>query len=435
MMNKILKKISLLLIICSLITPSYFVGATGDDTQNNQTESKQESSENSEASTTTGGNTSDSNDDDNSKVETEVSKNDDATLKTLKADGIEFKEAVVLDKTFKYTAVVGYDVESTNITATPNNPLSKIADGSKQGLQQLVVGDNEFKIKVTAESGKELEYTVVITRATNDLKLTKLNIQGQKLNEIFDPENTEYTADVTYNVKSIVVQHGKPKNTTVTVTGNSNLKVGKNTVTITVKNASGDSNVYKIIVTRSDEENIEEDDEKEESTTSEDVIVSEITSDDNNKTSTEASVVVDEKSESNTLRSVIIITSSILLLLIAGLGIYFYVRTGNSEAKKQKKIDKLKKKQAKIEQQLTGLMPVITEDLEEEYLKKEKKQEKNKEVEENIEDEEEFEDTIEINIDEFEEDEEEEIVEPKRRRVDKTIFDEDIDDLFDDRDL
>ena len=394
-MKKIIKKISLLLILCSLIAPGYSVWATSE-----------------EISGDTG-----------SQEEAPVTLSEDATLSKLEIEGVKFDKDFDPNK-FEYKAVVKGDVDSIKIIASPNSVLAELDSSSQTGTQQLKVGDNNFKIKVIAENKKTFEYTITVVRAQSDLNLTKLNIQGQNLNEVFDPEVYEYTADVTNNVTAIKIQTGRPVGTTVSVSGNSNLKVGKNTVIVTVKNEIGDTKEYKIIVTRGDEEDFEDED----ASTSEDVVTSESDSE------ITPVVSVDEDDDKNldtkndnTLRSVIIITSTVLLLLIAGLGIYFYVRTGNSEKKRQKKIEKLKRKQAKIEEQLTGLMPVITEEQEQEYLNKNSNKEE--EIEEFLEDDEELESTIEIDYDDIKNEEK-----TRQRRVDKTIFDDDFDDLFDDRD-
>lgn len=432
-MKKLIKKISLLLIICALVTPGYNVLATGEmNTENNEgtNQTINESTTNESTSNESTKNESTSNESASTETttpEVEQVKNDDATLKELTIDGVEFTEAFTPEK-LEYKAVVAGDVSSVKISATPNNVLSKIDGSSKTGLQELIIGNNTFNVKVVAESGKEITYKITVVRAQSDLNLTKLNIQGQNLNEVFDPENYEYTADVTYNVTSIKVQTGRPVGTNVVVSGNSNLKVGKNTVTVTVKNELDETKVYKIIVTRSSEEKTDED-ETEETVTTEEVITSGITSDITPVVSEDNSDDIDLDTENdNTLRSVIIITSTVLLLLIAGLGIYFYVKTGNSEKKRQKKIDKLKRKQAKIEEQLTGLMPVITDEQEKEYLNKTESKDVEAKPRKNIE--EELESTIEIDLSK-------EIIEPRKRRVEKHVLEDDFDDfddLFDDRD-
>mgnify|MGYP003293646131 CR=1 FL=1 len=423
-MKKLIKKISLLLIICALVTPGYNVWATGEVNTENNEGTNQTTNESTSNESTSNESTST----ETTTPEVEQVKNDDATLKELTIDGVEFTEAFTPEK-LEYKAVVAGDISSVKISATPNNVLSKIDASSKTGLQELPnIGDNIFVVKVVAENGKELPYEINVVRVQTDLNLTLLNIKDQKLNEVFEPEKYEYTADVTYNVRSIEVRQGRPIGTKVVVSGNSNLKVGKNTVTVTVKNELDETKVYKIIVTRSSEEKIDED-ENEETVTTEEVITSGITSDITPVVSEDNSDDIDLDTENdNTLRSVIIITSTVLLLLIAGLGIYFYVKTGNSEKKRQKKIDKLKRKQAKIEEQLTGLMPVITDEQEKEYLNKTESKDVEIKPRKNIE--EELESTIEIDLSK-------EIIEPRKRRVEKHVLEDnfdDFDDLFDDRD-
>jgi len=426
-MEKLFKKISLLLILCALIVPTTFVNAEDPDNTGSVSPTTEEKTE--------------------PTVKEEETKSNDATLGELRVEGIDLDKSFSKDD-LEYKATVKSDVSSVNIIASLPEGSKASLDKSQLGIKNLNVGRNEFSIKVVAEDGKsELVYKIVVTRATDDLKLTKLNIKGQKLNESFDSETFEYTADVDNKVTYVDIQTGKPSGTKVVVSGNSNLKVGKNTITVTVKNDAGESKEYKIIVTRASEDETEEDD----NTTSTET-VSSVTSD---LVTSDSSVVSDvvsdtkdddsDKGSNNSLRSIIIVTSSILLLLIAGLGIYFYVRSGDSEKRRNKKIDKLKRKQAKIEEQLTGLMPVITEEQEKEYLSKNSKDEKeetveevSEEIEEETEDQEyEEDDTVTYYEEEFEttiEIEPEVINATRRKRVDKTIFDDDFDDLFDDRD-
>lgn len=424
-MKKIFKNINLLLILCALIAPTTFVNAEDPD----NTGSIAPTSENTEPTVK------------------EESLSNDATLDELRVEGIDLDSKFSPDD-LEYTATVKSDVSSVNIIAKlPDGSKAKL-DSSQLGIKNLNVGKNTFSIKVVAEDGKsELVYKIVVNRATSDLNLTKLNIQGQKLNEAFDSETYEYTVDVSNDVTSITVQTGKPTGTKVSVVGNSNLKVGKNTVTVTVKNDAGESKEYKIIVTRSIEEDSDKDSDDNTSTESvSSVLTSDNVTSDNLVVDTSEDLDDDNENNNNSLRSIIIVTSSILLLLIAGLGIYFYVRSGDSEKRRNKKIEKLKKKQAKIEQQLTGLMPIITEEQENEYLSRNVEVEK-EEIQDNDKDEVEYEEieeqddeddtSVEYYEEEFEatiEIEPETINKTRRTRMDKTIFDEDFDDLFDDRD-
>lgn len=418
-MKKIINKLFLIFAIVSLVVPTTFVNATEStpgttpETQNPTNEESQEGNKNNQVEEKpTGGDettptTSPSPTPETPKIE--------AKLDSLEVEGYKLKETFSKDKT-DYTLTVKSDVQSITINASATEGVSV----SDTGVKTLEEGLNTFTITAyIAETKESTSYTVKITRSTSDLGLKRLRIKEQiatskngveiPLNETFDPTITDYTADVSYDTQSIIVQAGaNNEDATPQISGNSNLKVGKNTVRIIVKNSSGESQEYRIIVNRASEEEQVESDDDTTSATSSDEITSE----------TVVTPPVDDDSDnnSNTLKYVLVVIFCIILLIIAGLGIYFYIRTGNVEKRKQKRIEKLKKKQAKIDQELTALLPVITDEMIEEHRENAE--------EEKITDKD-FEDTIEL-------EEPIEENEPKitpRKRVEKNVL-EDFDDLF-----
>lgn len=86
--------------------------------------------------------------------------------------------------------------------------------------------------------------------ADNSLKELKLS-HGQ-LSPAFKYNVTSYTATVDYSVTSIAITAvpSNAKATIESVTGNNNLKVGENTISIVVKAENGVTATYKIVVTR-----------------------------------------------------------------------------------------------------------------------------------------------------------------------------------------
>lgn len=333
-----------------------------------------------------------------------------AVLESLEVAGYKFTESFSSDRT-TYKLTVKSSVQSIVINATAKEGVSVVGGGS----QNLSEGENEFKVVAKTTDSQET-YTIKITRSTSDLSLKILSITGHPLNETFDPSVLDYTADVTYDTESVIVKAGtNNSDATQQISGNSNLKVGKNTVRIIVKNSSGEQQEYRIIVNRASEEEEKEEDDDTEDLSSEEVTSSladsDISDDDSNK-------------KSNTLKYVLVVIFCIILLVVAILGIYFYIRTGNSEKRKQKKIEKLKKKQAKIDQELTALLPVITEDMIDEGKEEiEEDTQKTKEYKDD-----EYGDTIEL--DDFLDEDEEEVDVPKaKKRVERNIL-EDFDDLF-----
>ncbi len=338
----------------------------------------------------------------------------DGYLKSLSVAGVTFDQTFQKTVT-EYSAVVTSKTTSINISAVPEVETDTI-DSSEIGFQNLKSGLNTFEIHVKTKEGKTTTYTLKITRATSNMKLKSLRIVGQNLNQMFDPDTYEYTADVTYNVQSIKVQATpEDDNATVTVLGSSDLDVGRNTVRILVKNETGrESEEYTIIVTRGSEEDLMEDDD-------EGVTSSEVEESD-------SSVVppiddVEDPGKGNTLTYVLVCLLCLLLLAIGIIGIYFYVRSGNkSEKRRQKKLEKLQRKQQKIEQEMTGLLPKIPE---EEVV------ENNLSEEENVSNlEADLDDTIEMDTVNLEEEED---IKPKKeeakKRADRNVL-EDFDDLF-----
>lgn len=420
-MKKIKNTLFLLIAICALLTPNFVFAAP----------TQSEGSETNTSENQTG-----------EKTETTVEKEEEETGKeeetkptpSPEASAKEDTEAILSDleisegkwnKTFSpagfdYTITVNSSVSGIIITPEVFGNATVTGD---TGTKSLEMGTNTFTITVTSKKENNTNtYTLKVIRATDNLTLKSLKIRGQNLNEVFAASTYDYTADITYNVESITVQAAADdENATVTVSGSSNLKVGKNTVKIIVKNQAGESEEYRIIVTRGAEGELitpEEDiDDESNQVTSSEIITSVPTSTPDDTTTTPT-----EKSD-DTLKYVLIIVFCVILLIVAGLGIYFYIVTGDSEKRRQKKIAKLKKKQEKINQELTGLLPIITEEYEEEY-------EEESTEEEETEDPIELENTIEIEPSIDEELTENDFEDPKpRKRVDRNVL-EDFEDLF-----
>ncbi|HKL10218.1 MAG TPA: S-layer homology domain-containing protein [Clostridia bacterium] len=73
-----------------------------------------------------------------------------------------------------YSAIVGYDIDFAEITATPQSPLSSVeingqaATGEGVTIEDLSFGENEIEIRVTAQDGvTEATYSFTVTRQRN----------------------------------------------------------------------------------------------------------------------------------------------------------------------------------------------------------------------------------------------------------------------------
>ena len=95
----------------------------------------------------------------------------DATLSSLVLSGVDI--GAFNSGTTSYSAIVGYDVSSTTVTADPNDDGASVtiadANGSAQGTSRAVSlssGDNVIIVTVTAEDGSTTKvYTATVTRA------------------------------------------------------------------------------------------------------------------------------------------------------------------------------------------------------------------------------------------------------------------------------
>lgn len=269
------------------------------------------------------------------KVTRTVSK--DATLKSLNiTNGTldpEFKSDV-----YKYNITVNSDVSSLKIEY-------ELSDSENAGY--LVSGNSKLKngsvvkILVTAEDTSiKKTYELTIIKDETSLDLKKLEINGYALNESFDPETTQYTASIPYEIETISVNASpKDSNATVKVSGLTNLKVGNNTVTITVKDEVGNTKKYQIIVTREKEVTVEEN--------STSIITSSDNNETNNQTSNNSTTIPKNDNDSdNFLKYAIVSLACLILFTIGGIGIYFYLKTSPKKLKKE--LEAIKKEESPI---------------------------------------------------------------------------------------
>ena len=141
------------------------------------------------------------------------------------------------------TFVPGSKAEVSFTTAVPNNITSVDIDATTHdtkatltgtGTQSLDIGNNSFDITVIAESGDTQIYTVNVKRLNDDATLSALGLTNVDFGT-FDKDTTTYTATVPYTTSSTTVS-ATPTDTNATVsgTGNKNLNVGENAVSVEV---------------------------------------------------------------------------------------------------------------------------------------------------------------------------------------------------------
>jgi hypothetical protein len=207
---------------------------------------------------------------------------DDATLKELSVAGYTLSPTFN-KKTTSYSIKVPNSVTSLNVSATPT---SDKATRTISDTSSLKVGMNTVSVKVTAEDGSTNTYTINVERASasstttspktssttksssspktssttkksSDNYLKSLTIESShEISPKFNKDTSSYDVTVPYEVDKLeLLYETSDSKATVKVTGNSDLKVGKNNVIeVTVTAEDGSKRVYTLNVTRNTEE-------------------------------------------------------------------------------------------------------------------------------------------------------------------------------------
>lgn len=255
----------------------------------------------------------------------------------------EFKPDV-----YEYSVTIDDATDSLDIKWELANQYASYFGPSDSRNKDLRNGD-VLELKVIAEAGNSQIYklTIVKENGINSVALKKLEISGYALNEVFHPDTLNYTADIPNVVDKITVQATpQDENSKISITGISNLQVGKNHVKVTVKDKDGNSRVYTIVVTRDEKQEIEE------NPTS--IITSQITDnagDNSNHNSTSTIPPVTPSNPDSFLKYFIVSFACLILMVIGGIGIYFFMKT--SPKRNQKK------KNNSIDQELDESSPIV----------------------------------------------------------------------------
>ena len=186
----------------------------------------------------------------------------DNTLKSLSVSKGSLDPAFDSSKT-TYSINVDNDVTKIDVDALPTDEKASVSISGNTNLKE---GMNTITIKVTAENESVKTYTSNVNRkksgntnkevekSSNNL-LKSLLVGDGTLKPAFDSNTTEYAVtvgnDVNYLDLKAYAQDSKAK---VSISGNENLKVGKNTISITVTAENGAQRIYTINVTKIDKE-------------------------------------------------------------------------------------------------------------------------------------------------------------------------------------
>lgn len=162
----------------------------------------------------------------------------DTTLSEVKAG-----DTVLSVTGGKYTAVVEYETDKVNLTATATDAKATV-EGT--GEKTLKVGRNTFEIKVTC--GKDSKtYTVEITRKAPDLSLAEVKVGDNLLTA----DGKLYIANVANDVTEVEII-ATANNSAATVTGagrKEGLVVGENRFDLTVS-VGAETATYTVVVNR-----------------------------------------------------------------------------------------------------------------------------------------------------------------------------------------
>ncbi len=199
-------------------------------------------------------------------------------------------ESVEVGDTITVTAKVVSDAEDSMVYATMtlgyDTDIFELVDCSTSyggGNGSVIVSSDSFTVKLktvhvgeggitlSAIDGMDLisgaefsnmqgsSATIMVNHAadslSSDSSLKSLELSAGTLAPEFQRNILSYTAKVDYDVKKVAI-NAKPADAArvTSVTGNTNLQVGVNTVEIEVTAESGETTVYRIDITRAKEE-------------------------------------------------------------------------------------------------------------------------------------------------------------------------------------
>ena len=185
-----------------------------------------------------------------------------ANLKSLGITGQTLTPAFNKD-TLNYNVTVPNSVARVTITAAAEDANARV---SGTGGANVNVGTTPLRVTVTAEDGKTTKtYTINLTREagqvtppdpvkSNDNDLKSLSVSGYNMVPVFNKDTLAYNVSIPNNATEIVVNASQnDSKAKVEITGNKNLKVGDNLVSVKVTAEDGSVKTYTINVNRAEE--------------------------------------------------------------------------------------------------------------------------------------------------------------------------------------
>ncbi len=171
--------------------------------------------------------------------------NEDTTLSSLAVEGYVLSPEFKSDE-HNYEITVDKSIDSITIKGTPNY---KFATVTGLGTFNLASGKNIFYVTVKSESElNEEKYQIIINKNNGSSKLTKLEIEGYKIE--FNPDVFIYNLEVNNKIENIKINAESLENDQIEILNNNDLQVGENEIIIRVTSEDKTSTTYKIIVNR-----------------------------------------------------------------------------------------------------------------------------------------------------------------------------------------
>ena len=144
--------------------------------------------------------------------------------------------------------------DNASITITPSTQCTNAKISGSTGTQNLNYGANALTFTVTNPSGTKKNYNITVTRRdTRDQNnnLSALSVHEGIIN--FEPGIVEYSLSVPYAITNLnIVYSTESEKSTAVLSGDKNIEIGDNVVTIAVTSESGLVKTYTINVTRLD---------------------------------------------------------------------------------------------------------------------------------------------------------------------------------------
>ena len=154
---------------------------------------------------------------------------------------------------YDYTVIVASSLETVKVNATLLDKTASFETGFGPRDVKLNYGTNKVEVKVKAEDGSVKVYTLNIIRSEgSDENIRLINIELSVGKIDFDPDVYIYSFTVESTVNELEVV-GVAESTLSTVeVSDTKLKVGENSIVITVTSESGNKKAYQLLVTRED---------------------------------------------------------------------------------------------------------------------------------------------------------------------------------------